>query len=290
MLRKIFSLLLLTLIYLQAQVFAGEVGSKPLCFDDDYPCVDQEKEVVRDALLNREFGDSIADTLADFPPDQAETYCLAPETKVWTVDGLSPIKALDVGSVVYCFNQDDTLTTSAVTEIFRHQVDKYVAIDIEGKLVQSTVDHRFYLENGRQICAQYLQVGNRLLGVDGQSYPVTAICTRGGLLDVVNLHVAKYNNFFICPDQQAQTVDEQTPLVCVHNCKSDIESAKAMTKLAAGLVGITPAGKGASVTTKIAKRMAKNPANAVKLDKRLASLQQLGDEPKKIVDKTDLGK
>ena len=112
-------------------------------------------------------------------------------------------------------------------------VDKHLCVEIAGHRLQTTEDHPFYLDNGELVPAIDLSSGMSVLGARDLSYSINAVTPVPDELDVINLSLDSYHNFFVSLDDDTEYVPNQTALILVHNCEVDLS-------LEAELVSVEP--------------------------------------------------
>lgn len=145
-----------------------------------------------------------------------------------------PLGQLQAGDTVYSFDLElHEVTLSQISVVLNRCVGKHLCVEIAGHRLQTTEDHPFYLDNGELVSAKDLSADDFLLGVDDLSYPVDAVTPVADALDVINLSLDSYHNFFVSLDDHDAYVPNQTALILVHNCEVDLN-------LEAELVSVEP--------------------------------------------------
>ncbi len=125
--------------------------------------------------------------------------CFAAGTPLMTPDGAKPIESFQPGDLVLCaseFSSEGPVEARPVREIITHRQTLW-NLRVNGRTIQTTALHPFYVRGLGWKPAQNLQAGDLLRSHDGQWLPVEAIAESGEEATVYNLHVAEYHTYFV---------------------------------------------------------------------------------------------
>lgn len=137
--------------------------------------------------------------------EAAEGACFVAGTMVETPDGDKPIESLEVGDLVYAY--DDGLITARVSRTFQHvgdhAADEIVDVTVrteDGKesVIQATPNHPFFVPDRNE----YVELGSLTPGVllltaDQQTATILSMNYRDGKFDVYNIEVEGPHNYFV---------------------------------------------------------------------------------------------
>ena len=121
----------------------------------------------------------------------AEKGCFAAGTEVKVPGGHTAIEDIEIGDYVITRNTTGDLVEAKVTNTFSHEVDGYLVINGELKL---TPEHVLWV-NGAWSVAGNVQVGDELLGTNGEAVEVSSLEWQRGSFMVHNLTVADEHTY-----------------------------------------------------------------------------------------------
>lgn len=131
----------------------------------------------------------------------AGTSCFTAGTKVLTEDGLKNIEDIKIGDKVYALNIDNNQRElKTVTSLFKGKSDEIYKITVNGKIIEATPKHQFYVVDKGWIRAYDLEEGDMLVAKDNQSLIIEKIEHKRDVenpVDVYNLTVEGYHNYLI---------------------------------------------------------------------------------------------
>lgn len=111
-----------------------------------------------------------------------------------------PIEEIQVGDHVLArdeFDANGPLELRQVEELFT-RVSPVIEIVVRGKSIGTTVEHPFYVPaKNAFIPAGELQIGDELVGHDGQLLTVEALRSTGDVVTVYNMRVADFHTYFV---------------------------------------------------------------------------------------------
>ena len=123
--------------------------------------------------------DDVAEAGGDFlrQADELFDFCsFRGDTLVATPDGLIPIHAIGVGTLVLAYNEEtNQVGYYPVTASWRHLDPVIVHLTLDGEVIETTPEHPFYTHSGEWLAAGELQVGEQLVKADGSTGTVEAI-------------------------------------------------------------------------------------------------------------------
>jgi RHS repeat-associated protein len=102
--------------------------------------------------------------------------CFSADTEVLTDEGAVEISEIEVGDLVWAWNESlDENGFYTVTDVFVQVDEVLVYVTIDGELVQTTPEHPFYTNADGWVAAKDLVVGNRIPTTDGAVGIVQAV-------------------------------------------------------------------------------------------------------------------
>ncbi|MFH0998152.1 MAG: TIM44-like domain-containing protein [Pseudomonadota bacterium] len=127
--------------------------------------------------------------------------CFLPETMVLKPDGTQlPISSVREGEILLAFTPDDQLVHTRVQSVLRRTVDAFVVLKTERQMLRVTIDHPFYIGDGRFKTLEVLRAGDRIFAWDGQfltGQQIVSIEKIPESTDVFNLQTDYPNTFFV---------------------------------------------------------------------------------------------
>lgn len=133
------------------------------------------------------------DRIAERPP------CFVAGTPVHTPEGPVPIEELTRGDVVMAWRTDDGAATSRpVVRPERGRTHRVLDVHVAGELITTTPRHRFWLPERRAwVEARDLEVGSRLMDIEGRHRTVDEVADRTLDVPTFNLSVAGEHDYFV---------------------------------------------------------------------------------------------
>ena len=148
------------------------------------------KVVVTDTAYKRSSAEATATTYA----------CFVAGTKVKTEEGLKNIEDIKVGEKVYTINLDNNATElKEVTKTMINKADTIYKIKVDGKTIEATPRHEFYIVDKGWVRAYDLEEGDMLFGEKDKLIEKIEIETydKENLVNVYNLTVDGNHNYLI---------------------------------------------------------------------------------------------
>jgi RHS repeat-associated protein len=125
-------------------------------------------------------------------------YCFPAGTPVRTPHGSQSIELLSSGDKVLAWSVErNCLVTRKVVTTFSRVSQELIVVHYNGTSVQTTNGHPFWVVGTGWKVAEDLQVGDRLLGTGGESFPVERLEPISGLTCVFNFEVEDDHNYFV---------------------------------------------------------------------------------------------
>jgi RHS repeat-associated protein len=135
-------------------------------------------------------------------------HCFTAGTTIATEGGEKPIEAIEIGDTVWAFNQATGQNEPArVVSLFRKEAGSLLVLQVRGEELEVTPQHPIYVPGRGWVEAGNLEIGDQLLGLDGELITVEEIGWREGFIEVYNFEVEGLHNYF------AGQIE-----VLVHNC------------------------------------------------------------------------
>ncbi len=128
--------------------------------------------------------------------------CFAAGTPVRTADGTKPIDQLQPGDHVLARDEHDVdgaVESKLVEEVFERQ-SPIIELRVQGKVIETTEEHPFYVKDRGWTIASELKAGDLLSSDDGQWIPLEKTVLSGGYRAVFNVTVADHHTYFIGDD------------------------------------------------------------------------------------------
>ena len=127
--------------------------------------------------------------------------CFPAGTKVSTPEGDNPIEELREGDEVFAFDFDTgDVVARKIKATFQRESNQLVQLTVDGKLIEATQSHPFWVLGHGWVEAADLKIGMGLSGLDGEPRTITDIGGRSGPVAVYNLEVDGEHNYFIGED------------------------------------------------------------------------------------------
>jgi RHS repeat-associated protein len=139
--------------------------------------------------------------------------CFVAGTPIATAQGEKPIEAIEIGDEVWAKNSDsEKVELAKVIGLFQRQAEGFLQIELSDEsmrvgLLEITKEHPVFIPSRGWVTAEKLQVGDELLGLDGNPVSVRAIAWHDAEIQVYNFQVEGLHNYF------AGQIE-----VLVHNC------------------------------------------------------------------------
>ena len=140
--------------------------------------------------------------------------CFLPGTLVLTENGYKEIDKINIGEKVLSYNEEtkqNEYKKVIKTYIHENNPDKLYSLLINGKILEVTSNHRFYVktENGYDwVAAKDLKQGDLVMDKDNNYYSIDNIVSKEIAETVYNLGVEDNHNYYVTDDN-----------ILVHNLK-----------------------------------------------------------------------
>ncbi len=134
--------------------------------------------------------------------------CFVADTPLLTPNGHKLIQDFKVGDLITSrpeHDPDAPLEVQRVEEIFVRTAP-ILNLHINGKVIQTTKEHPFWVAGKGWIDARDLQPGDLLSSHDGRWIPVEEVFDTGEWQTVYNLQVSDYHTYFVGSEEWAFTV------------------------------------------------------------------------------------
>ncbi len=136
--------------------------------------------------------DEVVDALCSFSAD----------TLVMTIVGLKPISEVAAGELVLAYNEKTgEISYYPVIASWVHTDPIIVHLTIDGETIQTTPDHPFYVENGKWVRADELQIGDELRNATWETNTIEAIHVTYLPQAMYNFSVAEAHTYFVGESQ-----------------------------------------------------------------------------------------
>jgi ribonucleoside-diphosphate reductase alpha chain len=162
-------------------------------------------KIIQNAYKFSEPGVLFIDTVNNNSPINYIEYifatnpCVVGDTKIQTVEGLIEIKDLVGKNIdVYCMDNDGQITISSASNIVKTRSNaELIAIKTTRDTLTCTPDHKIYTKNKGYVCAEDLEVTDKIVGGDLNldELEILAIDKLDYVADVYDMSVDKYHNF-----------------------------------------------------------------------------------------------
>ncbi len=127
--------------------------------------------------------------------------CFLPESLVLKPDGTQiPISTVREGERLLAFTPDGMLVQTKVQSVLRRTVDEFVELKTDRQLLHVTMDHPFYIGEGRFKTLEALRTGDQIIAWDGRSLTgqrIVSMETVHRTVTVFNLQTDYPNTFFV---------------------------------------------------------------------------------------------
>ena len=128
------------------------------------------------------------------------SICFVKGTKVLTQKGLSNIEELEVGDIVYTYNEETwELEEKAIEKTFINPAYEITTLTFEnGEEIENTIYHPYYTEEGWKETKD-LKVGDKVLTKEGKYTEIIKIKTtnKKNAIEVYNLEIKDNHNYFV---------------------------------------------------------------------------------------------
>ncbi|MBI5594097.1 MAG: TIM44-like domain-containing protein [Deltaproteobacteria bacterium] len=127
--------------------------------------------------------------------------CFLPEGMVLKPDGTQlPISTVQPGEELLAFTPEGQPVRTRVQSVLRRTVDEYVILKTDRQMLRVTIDHPFYIGDGRFKTLEVLRAGDRIMAWDGRSLTgqrIVSMDTVRESTEVFNLQTDYPNTFFV---------------------------------------------------------------------------------------------
>jgi len=139
----------------------------------------------------------VGGTLSKVARKLPDCGCFVAGTLIFTDAGQKPIEQIEVGDVVWAFND----TTGAygqkrVKTLFRYERDSVYHITTSSDVIKATADHPFFI-GGRWLRVADLKVGDSVQLFDGSNLVIEQITVVPGRTTVYNFEVEDYHTYYV---------------------------------------------------------------------------------------------
>ena len=115
--------------------------------------------------------------------------CFLPDTAILRADGTSVHLAnVRVGERIKAFDSANKLVTATVAEIITHDVNEFVVLTTERARVRVTLEHPFYVGDGRFKTVEALRAGDEVFLCDGAGLQAQRIATLTRVHEAVRVY------------------------------------------------------------------------------------------------------
>ena len=126
--------------------------------------------------------------------------CFLPETLIRRRDGSEvPISQIGPADSILAFTLAGQVVTATVQEVISHEVKEYRILKTANVTLHVTVEHPFYVGQGRFMTLERLKVGDTIFAFDGHGLSpqvIESITAVQASVHVYNLHTDSPNTFF----------------------------------------------------------------------------------------------
>ncbi|PJZ57697.1 hypothetical protein CH367_09740 [Leptospira barantonii] len=128
--------------------------------------------------------------------------CFVAGTLVHTKDGLKKIEEIQVGDAVISWNEKtDELEFNRVVETYIRKTDRIYKLTYEnGRVVETTSTHPFYIEDKGWVEAYKLLIGDKSVLSNGTTTSIASIQIISGQETVYNFQVENAHTYFVTED------------------------------------------------------------------------------------------
>ncbi|RHX77418.1 polymorphic toxin-type HINT domain-containing protein, partial [Leptospira yasudae] len=165
------------------------------------------------------FGERVLGSVSDFVDQLTGTYsdhagwvdeggeyttrtCFVAGTLIKTKDGYKKIEEIQVGDYVLSYNESSESTEyNQVVKTFEREATRIYKIVYEnGRIIETTETHPFYIDGKGWISAKYLVRGDRSVLVNEGSLSIVSISIDDRLETVYNFEVENAHTYFVTED------------------------------------------------------------------------------------------
>lgn len=130
------------------------------------------------------------------------TGCFTADTEIYTPEGEVPIAEVNVGDLVWSYNQKTGETTQClVVNVFKHDVNSLLIICVGDEVIETTSEHPFWVQGKEWVKASELVVGDNLFTSDSLHLSIEDIGVIEGSTIVYNLEVEGDHTYFVSQEQ-----------------------------------------------------------------------------------------
>jgi hypothetical protein len=150
---------------------------------------------IADDLPSGRAGREVMDTMGD---RLARCNSFSADTDVSTPDGDRPISEIQVGDVVYGYNEETgEIGTFEVTNTISHEDPEIAYLVIDGKTIETTPGHPFYTSDGEWVEVKDLELGDLIMNLDLEYGTVESIEIVPQVQVMYDLTVDEVHNFAV---------------------------------------------------------------------------------------------
>jgi hypothetical protein len=130
---------------------------------------------------------------------KSNTSCFAAGTKLWTPDGYRNIEEIQPGEYVY--SQDEFDPSSGIepklVEATLKRIGQILHLHVEDRVIRTTAEHPFFAQENGWTNAGELQIGDHILGSEGNWLRITDLLDTGEFEAVYNFCVVDWHTYFV---------------------------------------------------------------------------------------------
>ena len=127
--------------------------------------------------------------------------CFTSGTLISTKTGYVIIENIAVGDSVWSYNTaNNNIELKPVVRLLPRQVDSLVIISINGKVIETTAEHPFWIVCQGWVEAINLKTGDHLLSATGEVSSIDSISYQAGNFPVFNFEVKDNHNYYVSND------------------------------------------------------------------------------------------
>ncbi len=127
------------------------------------------------------------------------TACFAAGTPLLTPDGSKFIEDIRVGELVLSRDEDDPegpVVAKRVVNLFQNY-SPLLELHVGGRVIRTTAEHPFWVVGKGWVPTQKVEIGDRLLGANGEPTAAELIAGPGESAAVYNLEVEEYHTYLV---------------------------------------------------------------------------------------------
>lgn len=125
------------------------------------------------------------------------TSCFVGGTLVATEDGFKKIEDIEAGDVVWARDvASGEIVKAKVTSASERGVSTVVEIRLSNNSIQATEEHPFWVVGRGWVKVGQLEIGDQLLGINGDTYSISDLKSSKKEQTVYNIEVAEFHNYF----------------------------------------------------------------------------------------------